>query len=87
MPEIAPRVARLHVFQRTPNWVLPKDDTPYSEEQKEAFRSHPALMAERRQDLFEKAELETPITRVYESLDGLVDYLERLNADSRSTPR
>jgi cation diffusion facilitator CzcD-associated flavoprotein CzcO len=28
VPQIAPRVARLHVFQRTPPWIVPKQDRP-----------------------------------------------------------
>jgi cation diffusion facilitator CzcD-associated flavoprotein CzcO len=28
VPRIQPRVARLHLFQRTPHWVLPKPDRP-----------------------------------------------------------
>lgn len=30
VPEIAPQVAHLHVFQRTAAWVLPRDMRPYS---------------------------------------------------------
>lgn len=52
VPKIATRCGRLHVFQRTPNWVLPKDDTPYTDEQKQAFRAQPGLMDESRQALF-----------------------------------
>ncbi len=57
IPEIAPLTEQLHVFQRTPNWVLPKDDVPYTPEQRDAFRADPALMAERRQQLFEQIEV------------------------------
>ena len=60
VPEIAPDVERLHVFQRTANWVLPKDDVPFTPEQMEAFRSHPELMAERRQEIY--ALVETALT-------------------------
>jgi len=28
VPQIAPRVARLHVFQRTPPWIVPRFDAP-----------------------------------------------------------
>src|SRR5687768_4956537 len=31
IPEIQPLVERLHVFQRTPPWVMPRTDRPYSE--------------------------------------------------------
>ncbi len=57
VPEIAREAGRLHVFQRTPNWILPKEDTPYTPEQRAAFREHPELMAERRQQLFEGIEV------------------------------
>jgi len=56
VPEIAPDVAMLHVFQRTPNWVLPKPNAPYTEEQKQAFQRQPELLAEGRQKLFEIVE-------------------------------
>lgn len=56
VPEIAPEVAALHVFQRTPNWVLPKQNVPYTEEQKQAFRSQPELMEESRVQLYNVVE-------------------------------
>lgn len=57
IPEIAKVVDRLHVFQRTPNWILPKADDPYTEEQKQAFRDDPELLAKSRQELFESIEV------------------------------
>ena len=41
VPEIAPRVERLHLFQRSPNWVLPKSDAPYTPEQLDRVRNKP----------------------------------------------
>ena len=52
VPEVAPRVERLHVFQRTANWVLPKQDDPYTDAERERFRTHPERMEERRQGIF-----------------------------------
>jgi cation diffusion facilitator CzcD-associated flavoprotein CzcO len=43
VPQIAPRVERLAVFQRTPNWIVPRNDAPYSDLAKGAFRRLPAL--------------------------------------------
>jgi cation diffusion facilitator CzcD-associated flavoprotein CzcO len=43
VPRIAPRVGRLSVFQRSPNWILPRNDAAYSERAKRAFRRVPAL--------------------------------------------
>ena len=42
VPEVAKVAARLCVFQRSPNWVAPKDDTPFTPEQLERFRTDPA---------------------------------------------
>jgi cation diffusion facilitator CzcD-associated flavoprotein CzcO len=41
VPAIAPEVERLHVFQRTPPWILPKPDRPYSPEERERLRASP----------------------------------------------
>ncbi|MCZ2109600.1 MAG: NAD(P)/FAD-dependent oxidoreductase [Dehalococcoidia bacterium] len=42
-PEIAPDVSKLHVFQRTPAWVIPRDERPYLALEKSMFRRFPAL--------------------------------------------
>ena len=41
-PEIAKIVGRLSIFQRSPEWVAPKEDTPYTPEQLRAFMTDPA---------------------------------------------
>src|SRR3546814_16908436 len=38
------RVSHLDLFQRTPQWIMPIDNTPYAEAQRRAFRDDPALM-------------------------------------------
>lgn len=40
-PEIAPKVGKLHVFQRTAAWVTPRDMRKYSEREKRRFARHP----------------------------------------------
>jgi cation diffusion facilitator CzcD-associated flavoprotein CzcO len=48
VPSIAPQVARLEVFQRTPAWVVPKRDRLYSARARAFYRRHPlALRASR----------------------------------------
>ncbi len=42
-PEIAPQVKQLHVFQRTPAWVVPRDDRAYLGIEKKAFALFPLL--------------------------------------------
>ena len=51
VPEVAKVAAQLVVFQRTAIWVLPKDDRPYTDEDRERFRTDPAAMAELRRKL------------------------------------
>ncbi len=41
VPSIAPQVAKLSVYQRTPGWVLPKRDTIYTEAQKQRLARQP----------------------------------------------
>jgi cation diffusion facilitator CzcD-associated flavoprotein CzcO len=43
VPEIQPRCGALTVFQRTPPWILPKDDRAFSALEKLAFARLPAL--------------------------------------------
>jgi len=43
VPEIAPHVKQLHVFQRTPAWVIPRDERGYLGIEKSLFARFPAL--------------------------------------------
>ncbi|MBE1501977.1 cation diffusion facilitator CzcD-associated flavoprotein CzcO [Amycolatopsis lexingtonensis] len=43
VPEIVPRVAELHLFQRTAQWVLPKPDHPVPGVERFLLRRFPAL--------------------------------------------
>jgi cation diffusion facilitator CzcD-associated flavoprotein CzcO len=43
VPQIAPRVAKLHLFQRTPPWVLPKPDRAISGFEQLLYRVLPPL--------------------------------------------
>lgn len=43
VPAIAPDVAQLYVFQREPNWVLPKPDREFSERERRRFARLPVL--------------------------------------------
>jgi len=45
------RVARLDLFQRTAQWIMPVENTPYDGAQRAAFRDDPALMSRARQGL------------------------------------
>jgi len=43
LPEIAPKVKKLSVFQRTPAWVLPRDMRSYSKLDKSLFKRFPLM--------------------------------------------
>ena len=57
VPAIAPRVARLHVFQRTPPWILPKLDRDILPPERERFRRVPMLQQLARLRLYWTKEL------------------------------
>jgi cation diffusion facilitator CzcD-associated flavoprotein CzcO len=41
VPQIAPKVDQLHYFQRTPPWVVPKDDRPIRPDETADFAANP----------------------------------------------
>lgn len=43
IPQIAPDVAELTIFQRTPPWILPKHDPEFSESAQDRFERRPRL--------------------------------------------
>jgi cation diffusion facilitator CzcD-associated flavoprotein CzcO len=43
VPEIQPKVAKLHLFQRTPPWVIPHTDHPVHHEMRALYRRIPLL--------------------------------------------
>lgn len=43
VPEIAPKVAQLDVYQRSPAWVIPRDERAYPAFEKTLYRRFPAL--------------------------------------------
>ncbi|MAI26442.1 MAG: monooxygenase [Spirochaeta sp.] len=44
LPAIVEEVDTVTLFQRTPQWILPIDNTAYTQEEKQAFETEPALM-------------------------------------------
>ena len=56
IPEIAKEVGQLYVFQRAANWVLPKLDAPYTEEEREHFRQNPEAVLTLRQEIFDRVD-------------------------------
>lgn len=48
---IVDRVAKLSLFQRTAQWIMPQENPPYSEEEKAEFRRNPALLHQLHADI------------------------------------
>jgi cation diffusion facilitator CzcD-associated flavoprotein CzcO len=57
VPQIAPRVGKLYLFQRTPPWIVPRMDFPIAEKWRQRFRRFPLLMRAFRQLIFWRQEV------------------------------
>jgi len=57
VPQIAPRVGKLHLFQRTPPWIVPRLDFAFSEKWKRRFRNIPITRWALRQYIFWRQEI------------------------------
>ena len=57
VPSIAKTVGKMHVFQRTAPWIVPKPDGPISERKRALFRRFPALQTLARRSIYWKREL------------------------------
>lgn len=57
VPEIQPQVGQLHVFQRTPPWVIPRTDRPLKPIENRLFRAVPALQLAARAAIYWGREL------------------------------
>ena len=56
VPEVAKEARKLWVFQRTANWILPKDDAPYTNDQLEQFRNDPSALQASREKIYDWTE-------------------------------
>jgi len=56
VPEVAKAAGKLTLFQRSPNWIVPRMNRPYTAEEQARFRAEPAAMTRVRDEIFEMAE-------------------------------
>jgi cation diffusion facilitator CzcD-associated flavoprotein CzcO len=63
VPEIAPRVKSLLVFQRSANWMVPKLDRPFTDRERARFTRHPWLAKLYRWWIWASFELRWPVFR------------------------
>jgi cation diffusion facilitator CzcD-associated flavoprotein CzcO len=52
VPEVAKIADRVDVYQRTPQWVLPRSDKPFTEEQKRRFARNPIAARRHRKQIY-----------------------------------
>ena len=56
VPEVAKVAQEVHVFQRTPQWILPRSDKPFSEEEKRRFANDPVAAERHRNEIYQAFE-------------------------------
>jgi cation diffusion facilitator CzcD-associated flavoprotein CzcO len=62
VPEIRKLANQVHLFQRTPNWVLPKEDTPYTNEEIGQHQTNLDALPRMREALFLQVDNGTAFT-------------------------
>ncbi|WP_375286049.1 flavin-containing monooxygenase [Sphingomonas sp.] len=83
---LAPRSAHFSLFQRTPQWVMPRPNPEYSPEEKAAFRADPAALEALVQQLRSKT-LEGYATAVLDYDSPQLAEIERLCREHLETVR
>jgi cation diffusion facilitator CzcD-associated flavoprotein CzcO len=87
IPELADVAASVTVFQRTPPWMVPKDDRRFSTTELERFAAEPATMAAERERIWQEFHVNTAIAADDPLVAGRAGYatafLEAQVADDR----
>jgi cyclohexanone monooxygenase len=84
VPAIARKTAHLTVFQRTPIWIAPRFDFPFTAEQHEEFEREPATAQKLRDeafDAYESASFDTDHAQTREATELARSYLHRKVSD------
>lgn len=63
VPAIASHAAHVDLYQRTPAWVVPRRDTPFSDEQKRRFARNPVAARRARWDVYRQFEKNTTFVK------------------------
>jgi len=61
IPELAEIASRLTVFQRTPPWMLPKDDRPFDDDERHRYRNESAAVQQERERLWTEQHVNTAL--------------------------
>jgi cyclohexanone monooxygenase len=84
VPVIARKTAQLTVFQRTPIWIAPRFDFPFTPDQHEQFEREPATAQKLRDeafDAYESSSFDVESTQIHEATELARSYLHRKVAD------
>jgi cyclohexanone monooxygenase len=84
VPAIARKTAQLTVFQRTPIWIAPRFDFPFTPEQHELFERDPATAQKLRDeafDAYEASSFDVESAQIHEATELARSYLHRKVAD------
>ena len=84
VPEIAAQAEHLVVFQRTPIWVSPRFDEPFSAEQQEVFERDPLEALKMRDaalEQYEQMDFDEGAEQTAQATDRAREYLRRKIAD------
>jgi cation diffusion facilitator CzcD-associated flavoprotein CzcO len=84
VPAIAPKTKHLTVFQRTPIWIAPRFDFPFTSEQHEEFERNPAVAQKLRDeafDAYESSSFDVDAAQTREATELARSYLHRKVAD------
>jgi cyclohexanone monooxygenase len=84
VPAIARETAHLTVFQRTPIWIAPRFDFPFTPEQHELFERDPAAARKLRDeafDAYESSSFDVDAQQTHEATELARSYLMRKVAD------
>jgi cation diffusion facilitator CzcD-associated flavoprotein CzcO len=80
IPEIAKAAAQLTVFQRTPPWMVPKEDRPYTFDELARFRRYPWAALRERWRLWKLQHDNTALTPGHPRLAAVQELSERFLA-------
>jgi cation diffusion facilitator CzcD-associated flavoprotein CzcO len=61
IPELAEIASQLTVFQRTPPWMLPKDDRPFDDDERHRYRNESAAVQQERERLWTEQHVNTAL--------------------------
>ncbi len=79
VPTLQPEVAHLDVYQRTPPWVIPRNDRAFTDKERRRFRRFPVLLRLRRAWLYYSHELLVPGITRHQRLNRPVEAQARAN--------